>query len=214
MKHVQLAIGLMIMLLVQLAHAETGSRERIDQVVAIVNEEVIPESELDQTLQRINQQIAESHVSDAPPADVLRKQVLDQLIVKTLQLQIAKQAGITIQDQEINEAIRRIADQNHVSVAELYDHLHQDGMSTAEYRHEISEQMMIQKLQQHEIASKISVTPQEITEALKAAMKHAKAGDELPSRQTIESVLLQQKFEESLQQWISKLRGQAYIKVM
>lgn len=133
----------------------------LDKIVAIVNDDVITHSELDHALTAIKFQIAQEQAPQ-PSEAALQKQVLDQLINKKLQLQMAKQAGISVSDDELNKAIERIASQNQISVESLYSHLNQDGMSTRDYRHEIHDQMVMQKLQQQEVVSHIVISPQEI----------------------------------------------------
>ncbi len=94
--------------------------------------------------------------------------MLQQLINKKLQLQTANQAGLTISDAEVDDAIKRIAAQNNVSVEELYKHIEQTGMTAANYRNEIHDQVLMQRLQQHEVAGKVTVTQEEITAFMKA----------------------------------------------
>jgi peptidyl-prolyl cis-trans isomerase SurA len=295
-----------------------SAEQPLDKMVAIVNDDVISGTELNHAVDTAKVQIAQEHVA-APPANVLQKQVLDQLINKKIQLQIAKQAGIEIKDADVDAAIAHIASQNHLSISSLYEHINQEGMTTSEYRHEIHDQMAMQKLQQQEVASKITISPQEVTnfmhsrtwqtnatkeyhlqdilipfsdtpstEEIAKAKKHAdmvmakikqgqnfdqvalsessgnqalQGGDlgwrqlpEIPtafadqvvrmhpndsagpiqspngfhiirlveeralsakqvatSRKAIESLLLQQKFEEAVQNWVSKLRSQAFV---
>lgn len=133
----------------------------LDKIVAVVNDDVITHSELDHALITIKSQIAQEQTPQ-PSEAALQKQVLDQLINKKLQLQMATQAGIRVSDDELNKAIERIASQNQISVESLYSHLNQDGMSTRDYRHEIHDQMVMQKLQQQEVVSHITISPQEI----------------------------------------------------
>src|SRR5437660_98726 len=112
-----------------------SSEQSLDKMIAIVNDDVISRTELNHALDTAKIQITQEHAV-APPAAVLQKQVLDQLINKKIQLQIAKQAGVQITDAELNTAIGRIASQNHISISTLYEHINQDGMSTEEYRSE------------------------------------------------------------------------------
>ena len=138
-----------------------GNEESLDQIVAVVNDDVVTTSELNHSLAQVKAQIAQENVS--PPSEqVLHKQVLDQLINKKLQLQMAKQAGLQITDKDLNEAIARVATQNHVSVTELYQHVADEGLSTVDYRTEMRNQLLMHKLQQQEIVSHISITPQEV----------------------------------------------------
>ncbi len=141
------------------AHA---AKQPLDQTVAIVNDDVISKSELTKALSSAKMMMAQEHATPATPA-VLQKQVLDQLINKKIQLQIAKQSGVQVSMAEVEKAIGRIAEQNHMSRSDLYARINQDGMTTEEYRNEIQEQMTLQKLQQQEVASRMTITPQEVT---------------------------------------------------
>lgn len=137
------------------------SKQAIDQIVAIVNDDVVTRSELTLALNTIKSQI--SHETFSAPSDAaMQKQVLDQLINKKLQLQIAKQTGINIDEDEVDSTIKKVASQNNLTVEELYDRLKQDGMSTVAYRKEVREQVTIQRLQQQEVVNHISITPQEV----------------------------------------------------
>jgi peptidyl-prolyl cis-trans isomerase SurA len=138
------------------------TQQPLDKMVAIVNDDVISRSELNHALDTAKMQIAQEHTL-TPPKEVLQKQVLDQLINKKIQLQIAQQAGIQITDAEMNLTIGRIAKQNNMTVSSLYEHINQDGMGTEEYRQEMRDQMTLHKLQQQEVASKMTITPQEVT---------------------------------------------------
>ncbi|HTM62893.1 MAG TPA: peptidylprolyl isomerase [Gammaproteobacteria bacterium] len=150
------------------AYAKESSEQSLDQMVAVVNEDMITRSELDRAMIAAKAQISQSGSSSMPSEKTLEKQVLQQLINKKLQLQVATQAGIKISNGELDEAISRIASQNNISVDQLYDHIKQSGMTAENYRLEIREQIALQKLQQHEIGGKVSVTPEEVTAFMKS----------------------------------------------
>jgi peptidyl-prolyl cis-trans isomerase SurA len=143
------------------AKATKLTEESLDQIVAVVNDDVVTTSELQQALATAKMQIAQENIP-TPADSVLRKQVLDQLINKKLQLQLAKQSGVQVTDSDLNAAIARVASQNHVSVGELYQHLNQEGMSSKDYRAEMRDQLIMHKLQQQEVVSHIAISPQEV----------------------------------------------------
>ena len=140
------------------AKSETQS---LNSIVAVVNDEVVTHTELSRALGIIKSQMAQANVN-IPSEGVLRKQALNKLIDKKLQIQIARQVGINITDEEIDRVIQNVADKNNMSVESLYKHINQDGMSTTVYRNEMREQMTIQKIQQQEVAGHLTVTPDEI----------------------------------------------------
>jgi len=143
------------------ANVYAAEKQTIDQIVAVVNDDVVTRSELNTALTAAKTQISQEHIA-APGDKMLQKQVLDQLINKKLQLQIAKQAGIRVNDQDINASIAQVAEQNKITVADLYEHLDQEGMTKTSYQNEIRDQIMIQKLQQQEVVSHINISPDEI----------------------------------------------------
>ena len=127
-----------------------------------MNDDVITQSELDHDLNAAKLQIAREQMP-APSSEVLQKQVLDQMINKTLQLQLAKQGGIQVQDTDLDKAVAEIADRNQISIKLLYERIKEEGISTTDYRKEMRERLMMQKLQQQEVINRISVSPQEVT---------------------------------------------------
>ncbi len=145
-----------------------SSEQSLDQMVAVVNEDLITRSELERAMTATKMQIAQQPAATNISEKSLEKQVLQQLINKKLQLQTAEQAGISITDQELDKAITNIASQNNVSIDELYKHVEDEGMSIATYRHEIRDQIILQKLQQREIAGKVTITPEEVNAFMKS----------------------------------------------
>ena len=141
--------------------------ESLDQSLAIVNEDVITKSEVKSTMAMVKKQMMQAEAT-IPSEDILQKQVLDQLINKKLQLQVAKQSGIQISDAELNQAIENVAKQNHLSVTELYQRLSQEGLSKTEYRNELREQLTLQKLQQQELGRRINVSADEVSKFMRA----------------------------------------------
>lgn len=146
----------------KLAHSGT----ELDRIVAVVNDDVILESELDKRVAAITQQISARNTA-LPPLDVLRKQVLDQMVTVKLQLQQAADKGITVSDDEVNQAINRIAQRNGIPLSQLPDKLKQQGMNYADFRQELHDQIIIQKLQQQLVQDQMRITPREVEAQLK-----------------------------------------------
>lgn len=143
------------------------NEQSIDEIVAVVNDDIITKSEFSHAIYTTKSQMEHEQIS-IPTTDVLHKQVLDQLINKRLQLQVAEKAGVQISDAELDSTIQRIADQNNMPVSMLYQSINQEGLSTEDYRRELRDQMTMQKLQQQEVAGKISISPQEINGFMKS----------------------------------------------
>lgn len=138
-----------------------NANQPLDTIAAVVNDDVITTSELNHAMELVKLQLFQEKAS-VPDAKVLQKKVLDELINKKLQLQLATQAGIKTTDAELNAAISGIAKQNNISVDDLYQRLNQEGMKTNDYRNEMRDQMTLHHLQQAEVINRIHITPQEI----------------------------------------------------
>lgn len=146
----------------KLAHAGT----ELDRIVAVVNDQVILESELEKRVADVIQQISARNTA-LPPKDVLRKQVLDQMITAKLELQQAEGKGITVSDDEVNQTISRIAERNGVTLGQLPDKLKEEGVNYADFRQELRDQITIQELQQRLIRDQMRITPREVEAQLK-----------------------------------------------
>lgn len=161
MKILLYTISLILSILFSLNAFASTQSHALDHIVAIVNDDVITQTELDHAVSLLTLQMSQSQ-ANIPPAKELEKKMLEQLINKKLQLQIAKQAGMTIKDSEVDKAVKNIASQNHVTVKELYEHLATEGLSKTEYRDELRNQITLQKLQQSEVASHINISQDEL----------------------------------------------------
>lgn len=138
------------------AHAEV-----IDRIVAVVNDSVVLQSELDQSLRDTQAQIR-SRGTAVPADDVLRPQVLERVILIRLQTQRAKQAGIRIDDRELNDVLNNIARQNKMSLAQLAESVKADGIDFLAVREQIRDEVTISRLRQREVDSRVSVTEQDV----------------------------------------------------
>jgi peptidyl-prolyl cis-trans isomerase SurA len=138
------------------AHAEP-----IDRIVAIVNEGVVLQSELDGALKMTRQQLAERRIA-APPEDVLRTQVLERLVLNRVQTQRAQEAGIRVDDRELNEVLAGIATQNKMTLADFAAAVRKEGMDYAAVREQIRDDVIIQRLRSREVEHRVLVTEQDI----------------------------------------------------
>ncbi len=137
----------------------------LNKVVAIVNDGIITQDELNQAIRGVQARMQQAHAA-MPPADKLRSEVLNQLILQKMQLQIAKRAGVKISNAELNDAISNIAKSNHISVSELKQKIKSSGASIPEFEKNIRQQMLLTKLQRSAVAEQIKVTDPEINAAL------------------------------------------------
>ncbi|MGE0310007.1 MAG: peptidylprolyl isomerase [Lautropia sp.] len=133
----------------------------IDRVVAVVNQEAITQSELKARVALIEKQIEERR-QVSPGADVLERQVLEQLIVDRLQLQYAKEAGVRPTEAEIDRALADIAQRNRVSLQGMRAQLAERGLSFNGYREQIASEITTLRLRDREARAKVSVSEAEI----------------------------------------------------
>lgn len=144
-----------------------ANAQDLDKIIAIVNDDVVTRSELIHTMAALKMQMAQEQVP-VPTDAVLQKQILDQLINKKLQLQVAKQVGIIISDADLDKAIQHIAEQNNMDIKTFYDRVNQEGIPTNDYRSEIHDQMVLQKIQQQQVVAHIVITKEEVNKFLKS----------------------------------------------
>lgn len=141
----------------------------LDRLVATVNDDVITEQDLLIQMNHLKQQMQQANV--VIPSDmILRKQVLDQIINQTLQLQYAAKANVSVSPQEVDEAIIHIAQQNNATVDQLYQSAQAQGFTRQQFKDEITKEITVQKVQEKNVASQINVSRQEIDDFLKNAV--------------------------------------------
>ncbi len=133
----------------------------LDRVVAIVDNDVIMESELNTRLQSVRTQLRQ-RTSNLPPEEVLKQQVLERLIVENLQLQIADRAGARIDDNSLNAAIQNIARNNGMTLEQFRKVLQEDGIPYTEVREQIRREMLINRVRQRKVLEQIQVTDREV----------------------------------------------------
>lgn len=142
------------------AHAQLVTAP-VDGIVAVVDEDVILRSELDQAVGNITRRFAQNP-QQLPPRAVLERQVLDSLVTQRLQVARAESAGIRIADAEIEQTIAGIATQNNLTLPQLAAQLERDGLSMAGFRTSLREELMTQRLRQGILRSRVQVSESEI----------------------------------------------------
>lgn len=145
-----------------------GQVQTLDRVVAIVDDDVILASELQNAVQR-----AEANASRAkrelPPKDQFRRQIFDQLVLESLELQIARRAGVRISDSELNDSMERIAQQNNMTLDQFSQALSKDGVPYAQAREQLRRELLIQRVQQGSVSEHVQITDQEVENFLNSA---------------------------------------------
>ena len=138
-----------------------SAAETIDRIVAVVNDGVVLQSELDQAMAMTKQQLGDRNIP-LPPDEVLRGQVLERLILTRVQTQRADEAGIKVDDRELNEVLNRIAAQNNMSPADFAERVKKEGMDYTALREQVRDQVLIDRLRAREVESRVLVTDQDV----------------------------------------------------
>lgn len=160
MKQLIFLFGLASSMLAPAVLAQAIPVESLDKIVAIVDEDVILQSELDRAVANILAQAQNS--GQLPPRDVIEKQVLDRLILTRVQVERATSTGIKVSDVEVDQAVARIASQNQMSLEQLRLSLERDGFSFEEFRKTMREELTVQRFRQRYTQSRVQVTDTEI----------------------------------------------------
>jgi peptidyl-prolyl cis-trans isomerase SurA len=133
----------------------------VDRIVAVVNKEVITASELNEAIGA-----AERHLrrrgTPPPQRELLERQMLERLILDKVQLQMARETGIRVDEVQLDRAVQRIAEQNRMTLAEFRGALERDNVPFAAYREDLREQIILSRLREREVNDKIQVSDGEI----------------------------------------------------
>lgn len=142
-----------------------GAVDELNRIVAVVNDDVVLESELEAKLRIVREQLSAQN-TQMPPEDVLRQQVLERVIVDKLQLQLAARNNILVDDETLNASLRNIADQNGLTLEQFRAALESEGHPFAGFREEIRNQIILSRLHQQMVGNRINITEQEIDNLL------------------------------------------------
>lgn len=162
-KKLMLAAGLATSLLA--APLAPAATEVLDQVVAIVDDDVIMASELRERVASLTENLTARGI-ELPPEDTLIRETLDRLILESIQIQMGNRAGVRISDAQLNAAMERVAAQNRMSLDEFRARLEQDGQSYATMRDQIRQEMILQRVQGGNVSQRIQITEQEVNNFL------------------------------------------------
>jgi peptidyl-prolyl cis-trans isomerase SurA len=142
-----------------------GTTTQIDGIVAVIDDNVVLRSELDRAVNNVLAQFGNTG-QPLPPRDVLEKQVLDRLVMMKLQVARANDSGLRVSDAEIQQAVAGIASQNRMTLDQLRQRLAQDGIAFDEFQANLRDEMLIQRLRQRFIQSRIQVSEGEVDQLL------------------------------------------------
>ena len=139
----------------------------LDRIVAVVNEDVITRRDLDDRLKVVTRQLRQQG-TPPPPAEVLEKQVLERMIYTRVQLQLAKETGLRVDDGQLEKALARIAEENKISLAQMRETIEKDGTSFVKFREDIRDEITMARLREREVDNKITVADSEVDNLLNA----------------------------------------------
>jgi peptidyl-prolyl cis-trans isomerase SurA len=133
----------------------------LDRIVAIVNDDVIMQSELETKIRTVRGQL-EQQGTQLPPASILERQVLDKMVQTRIQLQIATRTGVKVDDASLNRTISNIAAENQVSLSQFREILEKDGYNYEQFREDIRNEITLSQLRKRQVENRIVVTEKEI----------------------------------------------------
>ena len=145
------------------AHAQTRRSQplEVDRIVAVVNDDAITAFELRARMATVERQLRSQNVQ-LPPGDILERQLLERMITDRVQLQFARDTGLRISDVELDAALRRIAEGNKLSLQDFRAALERDGVLWTKFREEIRDEIVLSRLRDREVESRIVVSDGEI----------------------------------------------------
>ena len=172
----KLIVSLLAASLISHAALAADQAIEVDRIVAVVNSDVITRTELRQRVEQVTRQLTRQG-TPLPPADVLERQVLERQIIERLQLQLASETSLRVDDVALERAIGRIADNNRLSPADFRKALEKDGISWERFREEVRNEMLLGRVREREVDSRIVVSDAEVANYL-ANPDHAAAGQD------------------------------------
>jgi peptidyl-prolyl cis-trans isomerase SurA len=160
---------------VAMAQSRMAQPVEADRIVAVINDEVVTLRELRSGVANAERQIKQQG-TPMPPRDILERHILERMIVDRVQLQLAKETGLRVDDAQLDQALTRIAQNNRMGVADFRAAIERDGVNWMKFREEVRTEMTITRLKEREVDSRIVVSDGEIDNFL--ANAQGAAGNE------------------------------------
>ena len=149
----------------------------IDRIVAVVNEDVITRTELEDVIEATIDQLVGQGVQ--PPDDeTMQSQLLESIITKRIQLQRAQEIGLSVSESELDETILRVAQENQLSLQEFYQALETDNIEFSKFRNDIRDEIIMVRLREREVNNQVNITEGEIDNYLRTQETSDVGGDE------------------------------------
>ena len=157
----QISIAALLVALVLPSMLATAEEVLLDQIVAVINDEVVMSSELQSRANEIYSQLQQNG-TEIPPRDALISQVLERLILERIQLLKGQRVGIRFSDAEVNQAMEDMAKRQNMTVSELVEKAHQSGTKLSAIRQRVRNELIIGRVQEGSMNRRINITEQTI----------------------------------------------------
>ena len=133
----------------------------VDRIVAVVNSEVITSGEVSERMKAVTQQLRQQG-TPMPPDELLQKQVLERMIMDRLQLQLAKETALRVDDLQLDRTVARVAERNKMTLTQFRRALENDGVDYDKFREEIRNEILLSRLREREVDNRIVVSDNEV----------------------------------------------------
>ncbi|PKY12230.1 SurA domain protein [Acidithiobacillus marinus] len=134
----------------------------LDKVIAIVNDNIITSMQLEQRVSAVRARLQQSDPNAMPPEDILRRQVLQQMILQDIELQMAHRANIKVDKSMLDQAVNNLAQANHLTADQLREALTSQGQSWESFTNDLKDRIVVDRLMQQEVESHVHVGPDEV----------------------------------------------------
>ncbi|HXF80232.1 MAG TPA: peptidylprolyl isomerase [Usitatibacter sp.] len=149
----------------------------VDRIVAVVNDEVITQNDLNERVNLVIRQL-QRQGGQIPPSDQLSRQILERMINDMVQLQLAKENGVKVDDSTLDKTIERIAQENNLSMTDFRAALDRDGVKYPRFREDIRHEILLARLREREVENGIVVTDAEVDTELARESKESSSESE------------------------------------
>ena len=164
-----------------------SSGQTVDYIVAVVNQELVTSSEVQSRVARYREEAARAK-QQLPPEAELRKQALDSLIEERVLITNARDSSARVDDSELDRAVNNVALQNQLTMPQLRDRLRQEGIDYAKFRDNVKDQLLVERVREHEVTSMIKVTDAEIDALVEARQAASGAASDMDIAQILVAV--------------------------
>ena len=152
--------------------------ERLDGIVAVVDDDVVLASELVERRDAVHERMRQEGATELPPLDALMSQLMERLVIENIQLQMANQRGIVIDDETLTEAVNGFARQSQMTLDEFRESLEQEGNSYRKLREDVRRELQLQRVQRLLVNRRITITDQDLDDLIASPFFQEMISDE------------------------------------